>query len=138
MFAAFSLQVNYANAQTLSSGQIVTNTYGANVVLLNTENFPNQVLPPFTVTTVGTLSGCSTSPQVELLRDNTEVGLVTLTNGQDSWTDNGPFGISYPSDPGYPRDRIKIWCLWMGCPYSFLTSWDQAVTTNHRGNWAAR
>jgi len=49
--------------------------------LLNTENFPNQMLPPFTVTTVGTLSGCSTSPQVELLRDNTEVGLVTLTNG---------------------------------------------------------
>jgi len=45
-----------------------------------------------------------------------------------------------PSQEWFERpdqlDRIKIWCLWMGCPYSFLTSWDQVVTTNRRGDWA--
>jgi hypothetical protein len=45
-----------------------------------------------------------------------------------------------PSQEWFERpdqlDRIKIWCLWMGCPYSFLTSWDQVVTTNWRGDWA--
>ena len=99
LFAAFSLR---ANAQVMTSGQIVTNTTGSTVTLLNTESVPNLVLPPFTVSTVGTLSGCSAAPQVGLFRDGIQVGEVTMTNGISSWSDNGPFGISYPSDPGYP------------------------------------
>lgn len=46
LFAAFSSQ---AKAQTLASGQIVTNTFGSTVILLNTEPAPNRLLPPFTV-----------------------------------------------------------------------------------------
>jgi hypothetical protein len=42
------------------------------------------------------------APRLELLRDGIDVGLVTLTNGSSSWVDNGPAGISYPTDGGYP------------------------------------
>ena len=63
----------------MTSGQIVTNTTGSTVTRLNTESVPNLVLPPFTVSTVGTLSGCTTSPQVERFRDGIDVGQVTLT-----------------------------------------------------------
>src|SRR5271170_3345383 len=70
--------------------------------LLNTELAPTLVVPPFTVSLGGVLSGCTQLPQVELFRDGIDVGLITLTNGSSSWAANGPFGISYPSDPGYP------------------------------------
>jgi len=104
LFAAFSLQVNYANERPnvvirancheylRREGRIAEHGKlpepGASPV------YRDHGRDPF---------GLLDSPQVELLRDNTEVGLVTLTNGQDSWTDNGPFGISYPSDPRWMR-----------------------------------
>jgi hypothetical protein len=49
----FLINVQVASAQTLATGPIVSNTYGANVTLLNTELAPTFLVPSFTVSLGG-------------------------------------------------------------------------------------
>jgi hypothetical protein len=55
--ACFPHSTHFPQKPHKQPGQIVTNTTGSTVTLLNTESVPNLVLPPFTVSTVGTGNG---------------------------------------------------------------------------------
>jgi hypothetical protein len=113
LFAAFTV---HANAQTLATGQIDANTYGTSVTLLNTELAPTLVVPPFTVSLGGVLSGCTQLPQVQLNRDGIDVRLITLTNGSSpisaGWGDiiTGLAAIPLAAAAG-GRGKLPRWLL---------------------------
>lgn len=74
-----------AFAQTQATGVISTDTYGAFGILINSLPQPLTFLPPITISTPGTLTGCSVSPQIGFFIDGVQFSLTTLTNGQSSW-----------------------------------------------------
>lgn len=74
-----------ASAQTQATGVIAADTYGSQGVLINSLPQPLTFLPPITISTPGTLTGCSVSPQIGFFIDNVEFSLTTLTNGHSSW-----------------------------------------------------
>ena len=74
-----------AFAQTQATGSISTDTYGTQGILINSLPQPLTFLPPITISTPTTLTGCSLQPQIGLFLDGVQVSLTTLTNGHSIW-----------------------------------------------------
>lgn len=82
----------------VTSGQITTNTPGTSINLYAPSYlYPNATLTALSISTPGTLSACSTQPQVTFYVGTSPVNTTTLGNGVSSWTPTA--GLPYAIGP---------------------------------------